>query len=308
RLLLWLNILAAFHFIIHSWLKYTAGWPGAFSVLQGATQSDIRGWIQLLITSLIALGLLRYVLSRGSLTSDCASQYAIVNFIIRWAFLAIMLVGIADAILAFMRVEDLRPGWLAPILTSSSKRALLIHYPLLIGSIALACFWRRTSFVWLALLVVIAELFIVILRFIFSYEQAFMGDLVRFWYAALFLLASAQTLFDGGHVRVDILYTLFTRRVKSLTNTFGCLAFGLPLCWVILAMGMGTRNSVLTSPLLSFEGTQSSFGLSVKYFMAGFLMLFALCMLIMFTAYCAHSIAHLRGEKTDEKAFLEGGH
>jgi len=37
---------------------------------------------------------------------------------------------------------------------------------------------------------------IVISRFIFSYEQAFMADLVRFWYGALFLFASAYTLLE----------------------------------------------------------------------------------------------------------------
>jgi len=55
-------------------------------------------------------------------------------------------------------------------------------------------FTRTLGFQWLALLIVIAELAIVFTRFIFSYEQAFMGDLVRFWYAALFLFASAHTL------------------------------------------------------------------------------------------------------------------
>ncbi len=49
------------------------------------------------------------------------------------------------------------------------------------------------SLIWLAFLVVIAEFLIVIARFIYGYEQTFMGDLVRFWYAALFLFASAYT-------------------------------------------------------------------------------------------------------------------
>lgn len=47
---------------------------------------------------------------------------------------------------------------------------------------------KSVSVVWLIFLVVIAELLIVLARFIFAYEQTFMGDLVRFWYASLFLL------------------------------------------------------------------------------------------------------------------------
>ena len=50
-------------------------------------------------------------------------------------------------------------------------------------------------------MVVLAEFAIVVSRFVFSYEQAYMGDLVRFWYAALFLFASAYALSHEGHVR-----------------------------------------------------------------------------------------------------------
>mgnify|MGYP002173394486 CR=1 FL=1 len=80
---------------------------------------------------------------------------------------------------------------------------------------------------WLALLVVVAEMSIVVTRFVFSYEQAFQGDLVRFWYGALFLFASAYTLFEDGHVRVDVLYAGFSTRTKGIINTFGCIVLGL---------------------------------------------------------------------------------
>ena len=78
--------------------------------------------------------------------------------------------------------------------------------PLIALGFLTSFFTRTLGFTWLALLIVAAELGIVISRFIFSYEQAFMGDLVRFWYAALFLFASAYTLLDEGHVRVDVFY------------------------------------------------------------------------------------------------------
>ena len=84
-----------------------------------------------------------------------------------------------------------------------------IHMPLIVAGFVLALFTRTLGFTWLALMVVVAELLIVISRFVFSYEQALMGDLVRYWYAALFLFASAYTLFEEGHVRVDVLYAGF---------------------------------------------------------------------------------------------------
>ena len=98
---------------------------------------------------------------------------------------------------------------LAPIWQTAGTLALpwaVIHMPLAAVGLVIAAFARRSlGFHWLALLVMIAEMAIVLSRFVFSYEQAFQGDLVRF-YAGLFLFASAHTLFEDGHVRVDVLY------------------------------------------------------------------------------------------------------
>ena len=76
-------------------------------------------------------------------------------------------------------------------------------------------------------MIVCAELMIVITRFVFSYEQSFMGDLVRYWYAALFLFASAYTLFEDGHVRVDVFYTNLKDKTKSFVNEAGSIFLGI---------------------------------------------------------------------------------
>ena len=96
--------------------------------------------------------------------------------------------------------------WLTQQLGRPIFRGTYVHYPLLVVSFVLAAWLPRISFAWLALYCVLAEFLIVITRFVFSYEQAYMGDVVRFWYAALFLFASAHTLVEEGHVRVDVLY------------------------------------------------------------------------------------------------------
>ena len=103
-----------------------------------------------------------------------------------------------------------------------------------------------------------------------------MGDLVRFWYAALFLFASAYTLKEDAHVRVDVFYANFTRRTRSILNVTGTVAFGLPLCWLILLRGMWEKTSLINSPMFNFETSMSGFGMYVKYLMAAFLIVFAL--------------------------------
>lgn len=205
---------------------------------------------------------------------------------IRAAFWVVLLVGIGDAAISFMRVEGIWPAGvsekLATDLGRPEYRGLFVHIPLVVAGIAIGAFTRTLGFTWLALLVVVAELLIVFSRFVFSYEQAFMADLVRFWYGALFLFASAYTLLDDGHVRVDLLYAGMRRKAKGRVNGWGAIFLGIPLCWTILWVGMWTKSSVIVSPILVFEVTQSGFGMYVKYFMAGFLGIFAISMMMQF--------------------------
>ncbi|MEM8652442.1 MAG: permease, partial [Pseudomonadota bacterium] len=83
------------------------------------------------------------------------------------------------------RVEGLLPAIVGEELTKelgkSRFRGLYVHVPLMLISIVIGFFTRTLGFTWLTILIVAAELLIVITRFIFSYEQAFMADLVRFW-------------------------------------------------------------------------------------------------------------------------------
>jgi len=160
----------------------------------------------------------------------------------------------------------------------------------------IAIFSRTLGFIWLTLLIVVAELLIVFTRFIFSYEQAFMADLVRFWYAALFLFASAYTLQEEGHVRVDVFYAGFKDKTKGFINAVGSLVLGILVCWVILIEGLGSRSSVINSPMLSYEISQSGFGMYTKYLMAGFLAVFAITMMIQFVSYLMESVADYRNE------------
>jgi hypothetical protein len=59
---------------------------------------------------------------------------------------------------------------------------------------------------------------------------------------------------------------------------------------------MGQKTSIINSPTLNFEVTQSGFGMYVKYMMAGFLGVFAISMMIQFVAYLMDAVADYRGE------------
>ena len=225
-----------------------------------------------------------------TLETDAAILTKIAGYIIRSSFWAVLILGIVDFIISFMVVEKL----IEPIFNESIKfklvnpsfRITFIHFPLVLISFIVGYFTRSVGFIWLAVLVVGSEFAIVLSRFIFNYEQAFQGDLVRFWYAALYLFASAYALMHEGHVRVDVLYTGFSEKRKAWTNSIGSLVLGIPLCLIIIFLGMGGKASIINGPALSFEITQQgSNGLYLLYLMAIYLAVFAVSMLIQFTSY-----------------------
>lgn len=305
----------ALSFLLNNYLIFWRDWPGitAFFAHQGwfgfeplrapLEAADVTlGWLQLASYVVLVIFVVGFVLATRDrpLRADAARLSALASYIIRAAFWAVLMIGLIDSVISFLRVEGFLPALvgndLATQLGQSRWRGTFVHYPLILVSLVIAYFVRALGFTWLALLVVVAEFQIVIVRFIFSYEQAFLGDLVRFWYAALFLFASAYTLIEEGHVRVDVLYTGFSERKKAWVNALGSLLLGIPLCWTILSLGMWSKATVINSPLLSFEVTQAGFGLFVKYLMAGFLAVYALSMMVQFASYFLSSVADLRGE------------
>jgi TRAP-type mannitol/chloroaromatic compound transport system permease small subunit len=303
RIFGWAVLACLLVFLINNYLNFWLNWPGAlapFLTAEGGTPA--LAWLQLaLYPGAVALAVALVLRSATTTLRQDSERISDINtFIIRAAFFAVLYIGVADAIISFLRVEGLLPGLVGEQMTTnlglSAYRGPYIHMPLAVLGIVTAMFTRTLGFAWLALLVVVAELLIVITRFIFSYEQAFMADLVRFWYAALFLFASAYTLLEEGHVRVDVFYSGFNARTRGWVNALGSLLLGLSLCWVILAMGMSGKSDIINSPLLAWETTQTGFGMYVKYLMAGFLAIFAISMMIQFVSYMMDAVADLRGE------------
>jgi len=308
----YMMVSAVFLYLINNYLVYWQDMPGSYQLFSHYgwfglealnnpldRQQITQGWIQVGCYLLVLSGCIGYTAKtqHRSLQQESIRFSVLTAYIIRCSFWSVLLIGFVDMIISLLRVENLLEfvvgDWLTGQLGRPIFRGSYVHYPLIVASLFLAVRFRSISFSWLALMCVMAEFLIVISRFVFSYEQAYMGDIVRFWYAALFLFASASTLVQEGHVRVDVLYTGFSRRKKALFDTIGSCFLGIPICWVILMHGMGGRGNSLNSPLLSFEVSQSGYGMYVKYLMAGFLIVFAVSMLIQFVSYILYNIAQL---------------
>jgi len=300
-------------FVVNNFLTYVFETPGLFGTMAsiglplGEASADYSagklafGWLQSL-SFLVALIYPVMLLRQYDIGRDIKILDGGASFIVASAFWSVMLIGIVDAAISFVRIEGLLPAIvgddLALSLGKPTFRGVYVHIPLLALGFIIAAFRKGIDFIWLAALIVFGELLIVITRFIFSYEQAFMGDLVRFWYASLFLFASAYTLIHDGHVRVDVLYAGFSEKAKNRTNMIGSILLGLPLCWIVLFRGLWSESSPFNLALLNFEVTQQGFGMYVKYLMSGFLVIFALSMIFQFSSFILSEMNKLVSEKS----------
>ena len=311
RILAGVVVVVTLAFLVNDYLIFWRGWPGALALFAhlewfGSLKEPLAGgglalgWVQLFSYVAPCAVACAYVMRtpQRSLRADADLLSALSAYIVRFAFWSVLLIGVVDMVISFLRVEDFLPALAGKQLTAelgkSRFRGVYVHVPIMLLCLVIAWRARSLGFIWLAFLIVLAEFQIVISRFVYSYEQAFMGDLVRFWYAALFLFASSYTLVHEGHVRVDVFYARFGDRAKARANVLGCLLLGLPVCWTILSTGMWLKSSSINSPLLSFEISQSGFGMYVKYLMAGFLVVFAVSMTIQFMSYFLSNVAALR--------------
>lgn len=263
-----------------------------FLIHVGDLSRVLDGGIVVIVIYVLALfgGLALAFLAAGRSLGQTSQQFSAINtYIVRGAFWAVLLVGVGDTIISFLRIEGLaEPIFgeeLAGSLNKQNFRGPFVHVPLVVLGYILAIFIRGLGFIWLTLLVVFAQLIIVITVNVYSYEQAFQADLVRFWYAALFLFATAYTLLEGGHVRVDVVFASLSQARKKLVNFWGALLLGMPLAWITLVMGTWDQSRIINSPILRYEiGQQSVGGLYIKYMMAGFLLILAVTLVIEFAA------------------------
>ena len=297
RLLGWFLINMLIAFLFNNFLNLAFKIPLDFDFV---TKNNSLSFIPLLIY-LIAFGL-SIIISYKNLEKPYSWDSILLHkfnlFFIRSCFWSVLLVGSIDVIIAFMRVEEVNEILFNDDLVRALKKPSFvcsyIHIPLIFIGFVVGYFTKTLGFTWLALMIVCAELIIVITRFVFSYEQSFMGDLVRYWYAALFLFASAYTLFEDGHVRVDVFYTNLKEKTKSVVNASGSIFLGISTCAAILFVGLNGKQSIINSPILNFEITQQgSIGMFVKYQLAAFLGIFAISMLIQFISYYFSSLSKM---------------
>src|SRR3954471_22634399 len=85
-----------------------------------------------------------------------------------------------------------------------------------------------------ALFIVVIGFAVVLMRYVLGLGSLWLQESVVYAHAALFLLAAAWTLQEGGHVRVDVFYATASPRARAWVDLLGALFFLMPFAVAII--------------------------------------------------------------------------
>jgi TRAP-type mannitol/chloroaromatic compound transport system permease small subunit len=125
---------------------------------------------------------------------------------------------------------------------------------------------------WCALAIVLIGFAVVLLRYVLGMGSIWLQESILYAHAALFLLAAAWTLKEGGHVRVDVFYASASPRVKARIDLLGALLLLLPFAGAILWFSL----PYVERSWAILERSRESSGLPLVFLLKTLIPLFAL--------------------------------
>lgn len=144
---------------------------------------------------------------------------------------------------------------------------------------------------WLALLMVLLQFMVVVMRYVFGIGSIFMQESVVYMHGILFMVGAGYTLLHGGHVRVDIFYRDAKPTTKALIDLLGVIFLLAPVCILIL---------IYTMPYVSnswavLERSKETSGIPAVFLLKTIVPIFCVLVLAQGTSLAIHSFLVLRG-------------
>ena len=89
---------------------------------------------------------------------------------------------------------------------------------------------------WLTLAAVLISAANAVIRYTFDISSNAWLELQWYLFSAVFLLCGGYTLLHSQHVRIDVIYSRFSRRIQLYIDVFGTLFFLLPMAILIMVL------------------------------------------------------------------------
>ena len=146
---------------------------------------------------------------------------------------------------------------------------------------------------WLALILVLTQFLVVVLRYVFGISFVSMQESLIYLHASLFMAAAAYTLKHDGHVRVDIFYRGASERFKAWVDLAGGLFFLLPVMGVVWYEGW----PYVSASWAIHEGSTETSGIQAVFLLKTLILVFAALMALQGIAKILHCTLILSGRE-----------
>ena len=146
---------------------------------------------------------------------------------------------------------------------------------------------------WCALAIVLIGFAVVLMRYVLGLGSIWLQESILYAHSALFLLAAAWTLKEGGHVRVDVIYADAAPRTKAWIDLLGALLLLLPFCLAILYFSA----PYVARSFAILERSRETSGLPLVFLLKALIPVFALMLGLQGVAQMVRAAAVLRGSR-----------
>ena len=121
---------------------------------------------------------------------------------------------------------------------------------------------RISDFLMLLLLAMIMMIFIsVICRFFFNVNFVVLQELIMYFHAIIFMFGISYALKKDAHVKIDIIYAILPKKIKTYISIASILLFILPtaIFLIYISIGMTIQSWSI------FEGSSEAGGLDLVF-------------------------------------------
>jgi TRAP-type mannitol/chloroaromatic compound transport system permease small subunit len=144
---------------------------------------------------------------------------------------------------------------------------------------------------WLTIAMVVVQVTIVTLRYVFGEGRVFLQELMLYMNGALFLAASGYTLLREGHVRVDIFYRGASPRGRAIVDVIGTYLFLFPVTIILFAVSF----PYVRQSWLFLEGSRETGGIPFVYGLKTFILIFCALLFLQGLSQTIHNLRRLAG-------------
>ena len=144
---------------------------------------------------------------------------------------------------------------------------------------------------WLALIMVLVQFLVVVLRYVFGLGFIWMQESIVYMHGLLFMVGAGYTLLMDGHVRVDVFYREASPRRQAIVNLGGSLLFLIPFCALILWVSW----DYVMNAWRVMEGSKETSGIQGIYLLKTAILVFGGLVILQGLSVVARSILTLAG-------------